>query len=205
MFIVKDGLPLVIITAIIGILIVILFRGSYWSVPGWTLIALGLFFSYFFRDPSRKIVPDDNMVLSPADGTVLEVISACDSKTVRIFLSVFNVHLQRSPVAGSVKNVEYKPGKFLPAMDKEAHVINEQNIITIQSKKGVFTVHQIAGILARRVVSWVKPGDALEQGNKIGFIKFGSQVDLEMPASAEVKVKTGDKVRAGITVIAQLR
>jgi phosphatidylserine decarboxylase len=167
------------------------------------VIAAGLFFAYFFRDPIRRVIRDDSRILSPADGTVLEISGAQGGRVIRIFLSVFNVHLQRAPVSGTIRNVEYKPGKFLPAMKPEAHVENEQNIITLQSAKGNFEVRQIAGILARRVVSWVKAGQQVEQGQQIGFIKFGSQVDLTVPASAIIKVKTGDKVRGGLTILAE--
>jgi phosphatidylserine decarboxylase len=203
MFLVKDGLPFVFITEIIGIAVVALARGSFWSAPGWLLVALGLFFAWFFRDPARKINAGAGKVISPADGTVMEVAGAEGGTVIRIFLSVFNVHLQRAPVAGTVKDVEYRPGKFLPAMKPGAHVENEQNIITIQSDKGGFEVRQIAGILARRVVSWVKAGQKVEQGQKIGFIKFSSQVDLTVPAGARVRVKAGDKVRGGLTVLAE--
>jgi phosphatidylserine decarboxylase len=114
------------------------------------------------------------------------------------------VHLQRSPVNGTVTDVTHKNGKFLAAWDKRAHIENEQNIFTIQGKSGTYTVRQIAGLVARRCVSWAKAGDTLKAGDKIGMIKFSSQVDLHMPKSAAVKVKPGDKTRAGITVMAQL-
>lgn len=205
MLIVKEGLPLVIAAAVIGIIVVVLTRGTFWSIPGWVSIVLAIFFAYFFRDPVRQINSGSGLILSPADGTVLEVTQGGGVKTVRIFLSVFNVHLQRAPFPGKITNVEYRPGKFLPAMEKEAHVVNEQNIITMQTEKGNFKIFQIAGILARRVVSWVKPGDAVGQGQKIGFIKFGSQVDIEMPGGAEIKVKPGEKVTAGRTVIAEIK
>lgn len=205
MFIVEDGLPYVIVTLLLGAVVLFIARGSYWAIPGWLIIVIGLFFAYFFRDPVRKINADEHAVLSPADGTVLEVINKPEGKAVRIFLSVFNVHSQRAPVDGKITNVEYKPGKFLPAMEKDAHIVNEQNKISIESKKGSYKVYQIAGILARRVVSWVKAGDEVKQGQKIGFIKFGSQVDIEMPASATIQVKEGEKVRAGITVLAEIK
>jgi len=110
--------------------------------------------------------------------------------------------LQRSPVSGAVIDVTHKDGKFLAAWDPRAHMENEQNIFRIQSKDGIYTVRQIAGLVARRCVSWVKSGDTLKSGDKIGMIKFSSQVDLYMPKSTEIKVKPGDKVKAGITTIA---
>lgn len=207
MLFVADGLPYILGAEILGIAVIVLARGSFWSAPGWLLVVLGLFFAWFFRDPARKLNLGADKVISPADGTVMQVepAAAGSGTVVRIFLSVFNVHLQRSPVAGTVRNVEYRPGRFLPAMEPRAHVENEQNIITIQADKGEYEVRQIAGILARRVVSWAKAGQKVEQGQKIGFIKFGSQVDLTVPAGAKVRVKPGDRVRGGLTVIAEIK
>lgn len=206
MFLVKDGVAHVLPALAAGALILAFSRNPYLAALGALLLAAGLFFAYFFRDPARRVVKNDSHILSPADGTVLEVSPAAagqGGQVIRIFLSVFNVHLQRAPVSGTIVDVEYRPGKFLPAMKPEAHVENEQNIITLRSAKGNFEVRQIAGILARRVVSWVRAGQQVEQGQQIGFIKFGSQVDLTVPASARIKVKTGDKVRGGLTVLAE--
>ncbi|MHB9155318.1 MAG: phosphatidylserine decarboxylase [Endomicrobiales bacterium] len=200
MFMVKEGLPFVLVPGIIGVLFLSFSRNSVFMVLGGVLIALALFCAFFFRDPSRAVPQGEGLVLSPCDGTVMEVLEEGNAKVVRVFLSVLNVHLQRSPVSGVVKSVEYRPGKFLPAMKSEAHIVNEQNVITIASPDGEFVVKQIAGILARRVVSRVKPGEALERGQKIGLIKFGSQVDLELPLSSEIRVKAGDTVVAGETV-----
>jgi phosphatidylserine decarboxylase len=116
-----------------------------------------------------------------------------------------DVHLQRSPIAGKVTNVEYKPGKFLKAMEPQAHIVNEQNLITIENENGAYIVKQVAGILARRCVSWVKAGDELKAGDKIGVIKFSSQVDLHMPKNADIQVKKDDKVVSGVTVFAVLK
>jgi phosphatidylserine decarboxylase len=124
---------------------------------------------------------------------------------IRVFLSIFNVQLQRAPIAGVVKSVEHKDGKFLMAMHPEAHLVNEQNIITIESDCGVFTVVQIAGFLARRCVARVISGDVLKQGDKIGLIKFSSQVDLHLPKNVQIKVKKGDKVMSGVTVFGEIK
>ena len=166
------------------------------------LIIFGLFCIYFFRDPKVKITEGDGIILSPCNGTVMEIAEEADEKIIRVFLSILSVHLQRSPVSGTVVSVEHKNGKFLAAWDPRAHVENEQNIFTIQGQDGVFIVRQIAGLVARRCVSWVKTGDVLKAGDKIGMIKFSSQVDLHIPKQFEIKVKNGDKVRAGITVTA---
>lgn len=205
MFIAKEGFPFIVTPLVLGV--VFLFFGRVWafSSAGAVLIFAGLFCGYFFRDPARNIPKEENLVLSPCDGTVLEVSDENNRKTVRVFLSILNVHLQRAPVSGRIRNVEYRPGKFLPAMKKEAHQVNEQNVITIETKNGDFVVKQIAGILARRVVSWVKPGDIVASGQKIGLIKFGSQVDLELPPNVEIKVKPGDKVAAGETIFGEYK
>ena len=120
------------------------------------------------------------------------------------FLEI-HVHLQRSPISGVVKSVEYKPGKFLKAHLPEAYIENEQNVITIENESGTYVVKQIAGILARRCVSWVKPGDVIKQGDKIGVIKFSSQVDLLMPTGYDVRVKVGDKVTSGLSILALIK
>ncbi|MCX5781242.1 MAG: phosphatidylserine decarboxylase [Elusimicrobia bacterium] len=200
MSVVKEGLFLIIIPLVLGFFFLFIIKEL-----GIILIILALFFAYFFRDPAREIVKSRDEILSPCDGTVMEVTEDDNFKIVRVFLSVFSVHLQRSPVEGSVADVQYNPGKFLPAMDPKAHELNENNIITIDSPKGRFKVKQIAGILARRVVSWVKPKDNLAQGQKIGFIKFGSQVDLFTPKNVNLNVKVGDKVFGGKTVFGKFK
>lgn len=181
--------------------------GRFWAVfYAFAFINLlkAAFFMYFFRDPARNVIIDDGVVLSPADGTVFDIVQSGDEKTIRIFLSVFNVHLQRSPVAGTIKNIEHKIGKFYPAMRPDAHIFNKQNIITIETPKGeIFKVHQIVGILARRLVLWVKSNQPINQGDKIGMIKFGSQVDISMPKNYTITVKPKDKVFGGLTVLAK--
>ena len=168
---------------------------------GIVLIIFALFCVFFFRDPKIEITKGENIILSPCNGTVMELEEKNNEKVIRVFLSIFSVHLQRSPAAGTVTGVTHQDGKFLMAWDPRAQSENEQNIITIQAEDGVYTVRQIAGFLARRCVSWVKPGDVLEAGDKIGMIKFSSQVDLHLPVHAVISVKPGDKVRAGITVM----
>lgn len=192
------GLALVIVSQFAGIKPVSVTCASLGSV----FIIFALFCAFFFRDPKIEITRGDGIVLSPCNGTVMEVAEEGNEKVIRVFLSIFSVHLQRSPVSGTVIDVQHKNGKFLAAWDKRAHIENERNIFTIQGKDGVYTVLQIAGLVARRCVSWVKPGDALEAGDKIGMIKFSSQVDLHIPENLVVKVKPGDKTKAGITVMA---
>ncbi|MDR0399091.1 MAG: phosphatidylserine decarboxylase [Endomicrobium sp.] len=204
MQIVKEGYPFILIPLILGIVLLVSGFGKFASLAGVLCILDSLFCLYFFRDPKIEITQGENLILSPCNGTVLEVSENETEKVVRVFLSVLDVHLQRSPIAGKVLSVEHKPGKFLKAMDPEAHIVNEQNVITIENENGKYLVKQIAGILARRCVSWVKSGDILKLGDKIGVIKFSSQVDLHMPKNVEVKVKKGNKVVSGVTIFASI-
>ena len=181
MSIVKEGYPFIFIPLIAGLALILF---------GFCLISF--IFGIVF-------------VLSPCNGTVLEVSENDSEKVIRVFLSVLDVHLQRAPIYGKVESVKHQAGKFLKAMDPQAHIVNEQNIIVIRNDRGVFIVKQIAGILARRCVAWVKAGDEIKIGDKIGVIKFSSQVDLHFPKNVEVKVKTGDKVVSGVSVFGEIR
>ena len=213
--ILKEGAPFILIPLIVGIAIIVIprvFCIEYCRpviilqiITGLVLIIFALFCTFFFRNPKIKITNGENVVLSPCNGTVLEIEETENEKIIRTFLSIFNVHLQRSPVSGIVKSVEHKDGKYFAAWNPNAHKLNEQNIITIESDAGTFIVRQIAGFLARRCVSRVKDGDLLKAGNMIGLIKFSSQVDLHLPKNIEIKVKQGDKVRAGITIMGELK
>jgi phosphatidylserine decarboxylase len=204
MKIVKEGYVFIIST--FGVSLILFFSnvGIITNILGFLFLLVSLFCLYFFRDPNIEITKGDGLILSPCNGTVLEVSENDVQKVVRVFLSVLDVHLQRSPIAGKVVSVEHKPGKFLKAMEPQAHIVNEQNIITIENENGKYLIKQIAGILARRCVSWVKPGDILKAGDKIGVIKFSSQVDIHMPRNVDVKVKFGEKVVAGVTIFATL-
>lgn len=167
-----------------------------------------LFVIYFFRDPVRKIVFNDKMILSPADGTVMEIrkidhedyIDGSALKVI-IFLSLFNVHVNRSPISGKVAFVKYRPGKYIPAFKSHASDLNEMNSIGIENDKIKLIVNQITGFIARRIICWSKVGDNLTQGEKFGLIKFGSCTEIIIPSNAEIKVKQGDSVKGGITVI----
>jgi len=180
---------------------------------------------YFFRDPARVIPLGEKLILSPADGKIMEIVEGKDPMTtepvwiLRIFLSVFEPHLQRSPVAGKIRAIRYKTGKFLDARDPQAAFENEQNRIEIEPSpptplpggeggrkpgEGIIVVTQIAGLIARRIVCWVKEGQSIQAGERMGLIRFGSQVDMVFLKSAKLRVKTGDFVTAGDTVIAEI-
>ncbi|MDR0956737.1 MAG: phosphatidylserine decarboxylase [Endomicrobium sp.] len=204
MQIVKEGYPFIIIPLVLGLMLLIFRLNKMLNIIGILCVVISLFCIYFFRDPKIYVTKGDGLVLSPCNGRILEISENEEEKVIRVFLSVFDVHLQRSPVCGKVINIEHKNGKFLKAMDSEAHMLNEQNIITIENKNGQYIVKQIAGILARRCVTWVKVGDVLNVGDKIGMIKFSSQVDLHLPKNISIKVKRGDRVISGVTIFANL-
>jgi phosphatidylserine decarboxylase len=177
--------------------------------PLWTLVPLlfALFFLWFFRDPERSIPDQPGLIVSPADGKVTDVSSTqFDGRPyirISIFLSVLDVHVNRSPIAGVIKDVVYKPGKFVNAMAPASAEDNEQSIITVEGQGMTLVFKQIAGLLARRIVFNHKPGDTLTRGQRVGLIKFGSRTDVIFPASAAVSVKVGDHVKGGATVLAQ--
>jgi phosphatidylserine decarboxylase len=213
MKILKEGIPSICVSFCTGLVFTIvpkiLFPANtlllciFFGV-GIIFLLFAFFCLYFFRFPYVKIGSDPDVVLSPCTGTVMEIHNNRNEKVIRVFLSIFDVHLQRAPVCGIIKNVEHKNGRFLMAMKPEAHSVNEQNIITIEHKAGVFVVRQIAGFVARRCIAQVKTGDRIESAQKIGLIKFGSQVDLHVPLSVEITVKAHDKVKCGITVVGRL-
>jgi len=202
---VRDGylyaLPLIAAGALLGWL----------TRPVWAIIPclLAFFFLWFFRDPERAIPQEAGAVVSPGDGTVTDVstVAVGSQKQTRlsIFLSVFDVHVNRSPIAGVVREVRYQRGQFLNAMNTVSADKNEQNIVTMEGDGHTVVFKQIAGLLARRIVFHPKIGDRLERGQRVGLIKFGSRVDVVLDASARVNVKIGDRVKGGATVLAYVQ
>jgi phosphatidylserine decarboxylase len=197
------GLP----PLILGTLLVALGRG--WvQGAGIVLVFLGLFVFSFFRDPDRVVPNEPGLVVAPADGRVVvlkdEAESGRPGKRISIFLAIWNVHVNRAPAAGKITQLDYKPGKFLAAWDANASLQNEQNVFRQTTDFGEILYKQIAGWVARRVVSWKKAGDHVARGERIGLVRFGSRVDLWLPAEAEVAVKVGDNVKGGSSVVARL-
>ena len=179
-------------------------------VGWWVLTGLGLLLTagvaLFFRDPERIIPQTRGTIVSPADGRVMEIVAEDpQTRRISIFLSVLDVHINRAPYGGTVRTVVYTPGKFLAAYRPEASHLNEANTVTIEDHGKTFIVKQIAGVLARRIVCRVRPGDVLEKGQRYGLIRFGSRTDLLLPAAAEVVVQVGDVVRGGETILAFLK
>jgi len=178
-----------------------------WALTALPLV-LAIFFLWFFRDPQRTIPTGPGEIVSPGDGIVTEadwIETAAGSRLrLSIFLNVFDVHVNRAPVAGTVKVVEHREGSFLNAMKPESGIMNEQTIVVINAGNYEVSYKQMAGLLARRIVCTVKVGDRLERGQRVGMIKFGSRVDVLVPADAVPRVKTGERVRGGSTVLAVL-
>jgi phosphatidylserine decarboxylase len=178
---------------------------GWWSVAGLGLI-LTVGVGLFFRDPERIVPQSPEAIVSPADGRVMEIVTEhAQTRRMSIFLSVWDVHINRAPYGGTVQNVVYTPGAFLAAYRQEASLVNEANTVTIAGQGQEFIVKQIAGVLARRIVCRVRPGDTLEKGQRYGLIRFGSRTDILLPATAEIAVQVGDTVRGGETVLAFLK
>jgi len=204
--VIRDGIPFVFIPLAAAVLAAVT---GYWyiAVP---LFLLALFMAYFFRDPERISPTDEDIVIAPADGRVTKVAQAVPNdsnspKVVSIFLSPFDVHINRAPIAGEIVDVVYTKGRFLIATREEASVVNEQNALTIRGERMTVVCKQIAGVLARRIVCWKQKGEQVNLGERFGLIKFSSRTDLVLPPEVEISVRIGDRVRGGVTVIGRLR
>jgi phosphatidylserine decarboxylase len=192
--------PLLLAAALIGWLATPL-----WAVPA---VLLAAFFLWFFRDPERAVPDAVGALVSPADGKVTAIspvtLNGVSSLRISIFLNVFNVHVNRSPIAGIIREVRYQRGKFVNAMNAASAEQNEQNVVTVEGEGQVVVFKQIAGLLARRIVFTRKVGDRVERGERVGLIKFGSRVDILLDPSAAVAVKVGDHVKGGSSVLAHM-
>ena len=198
---VKEGIPFILVPATAAIVFAI---AQFWVIAAALLLLTG-FMLYFFRDPERVVPEDDSLIVSAADGRVTRIESNAENKLVSVFLSPLDVHINRSPIAGTITNVTYVKGKKMPATSDSASLVNERNSLVIEGKHVTVTCTQIAGIVARRIVCWFKAGDNLERGQRFGLIKFGSRTDLLMPPDVEIAVKIGDRVRGGETIIARVK
>jgi phosphatidylserine decarboxylase len=177
------------------------------QIAAFLLLGLGTFILYFFRDPERSIPGDEADVVSPADGRVLEVVDELQGdrpgRRITIFLAIWNVHVNRTPLAGRISKIEYRPGRFHMAMKKAASSENEQNVIYLETSRGQIVFKQIAGLIARRVILWKKAGEQVKRGERIGIVRFGSRMDLWLPPDAVIKVKPGDHVAGGSSILAR--
>lgn len=178
----------------------------HWRVAASVFLFLALFVFSFFRNPDRVIPSDPGAIVAPGDGRVVVVQDedylGKPGKRVSIFLAVWNVHVNRAPEAGRITKMEYRPGKFVAAMRANASAENEQNIFTLSTGAGELVFKQIAGLIARRVVSWKKVGDVVARGERIGLVRFGSRVDLWIPQQAQILVKVGQHVKGGSSILA---
>jgi phosphatidylserine decarboxylase len=193
------GLPLLVLGAAAYL--------AQWTILAVVLVLLALFVFSFFRDPERVIPAEPGAIVSPGDGRVVVVTDEEDAgrpgKRISIFLAVWNVHVNRAPAAGVITRMEYRPGKFLAAMRELASMENEQNVFTLSTDAGEMVFKQIAGLIARRVVSWKQEGERVARGERIGLVRFGSRVDVWLPKDSEILVRVGENVKGGSSVLAR--
>ena len=175
-----------------------------WGLVALVFLLLALFVGYFFRNPEREVPSDPDLIVSPADGRVIRITPESGLTRLSIFLSVFDVHVNRAPIAGRLVQQTYRSGRFHLAFDDRASIENEQLVLTIKDDRRI-TFSLIAGIVARRIIPWKKEGDVVAKGDRIALIRFGSRVDVELPEDCELAVEKGDRVRAGSSVIARWR
>ncbi|HEY3135278.1 MAG TPA: phosphatidylserine decarboxylase family protein [Blastocatellia bacterium] len=202
----REGIPFIILFLVPGLV----FAALGWLIAAALCLILAAFMAFFFRDPERQCPVDDRLVVSPADGRVvaatpLDERSEKSPTQISIFLSPLDVHINRSPIAGEIVDVAYKPGAFHIASRDIASVENEQNVVTIRGERFTVVVRQIAGVIARRIVLWKKKGDRVALGERIGLMKFSSRMDIILPSEVDVLVSKGDKVIGGVTVLGRLK
>ena len=207
----KEGLSFILPVSIFSLVLFLLFvwLGNIISLLGAIIFFIfGMFFLFFFRDPERKVPEGENLILAPADGKII-LIKPCDNlefmsgggTLVSVFMSLFDVHVNRVPISGVVKYFKYNPGKFLPAFKDKASSENEQTELGLENEHGKVVLKQIAGIMARRIICKLKQGELVKAGDRFGMIKFGSRLDLFLPENVQIKIKLNHKVRAGETII----
>ena len=205
--VIKEGYPFIFFAAFFTLIMAVL-HITVAAIGGLGLTALVL---YFFRDPNRIVPTDPRLVVAPADGFVIEISESSPPETedvkvpcrkISIFMTVFDVHVNRAPCSGSIIKVSHRPGKFISAQKPSASIQNERNTVVLETPKGERVVLvQVAGLIARRIVFWLREGDTVQKGERIGMIRFGSRVDLYVPADWNIKVSRGQRVKAGETVI----
>lgn len=200
----REGYPFILAALVLAVIA--------WFITPWLEILFGplaVFVVAFFRDPERVIPADENSIVSPADGMVIKVETVADGRILKkevlrvcIFMNVFNVHVNRAPASGVVTDVIYNPGRFFNASLDKASLLNEQNAVVMKAENGeTFAFNQIAGLIARRIVCHARPAMRLSRGERFGLIRFGSRVDVYLPAGSKAAVRVGDKVRAGSSIL----
>ncbi len=205
----KEALPFILPPAALAILFFLINL----PIVGLVLAALTLFIAYFFRNPSRTAPDIEGAAVAPADGKIIEVTKETENNLlggegvkVSIFMSVLNVHINRMPMGGKITDILYKKGDFKPAFDHESSGKNEQNALIVQLDDGrQLAIVQVAGVIARRIVCWIRKGDMLQRGQRFGFIRFGSRIDCYFPVNFKVDVSPGQHVRGGETILGYIR
>ncbi len=191
--------------------LLLLAAAVYFIHPAMAVVPMGLagFVAYFFRNPERAIPNSKNIIVSPADGKVVKIVRLPEGEVnpggygISVFLNIFDVHVNRAPINGVVESLEYRHGLFKVAYDEEASRVNEQNVIRMRGQGIELTVKQVAGLIARRVICWKRPGESLERGELFGLIRFGSRVDILLPKRVKVLVKVGDRVKGGSSILGE--
>ena len=194
----REGIPFVLVPVLIALVFGVV---GLWAVAV-VFAAVAAFMVFFFRDPERLVPAGEGLIVAAADGRVTRIDESPEGKLVSIFLSPLDVHINRSPISGTITRMSYTVGRKMPATTNDASFLNERNSLVIEGKDITVTCTQIAGILARRIVCWPREGDTLARGQRFGLIKFSSRTDILMPSSVELQVSVGDRVRGGETVIA---
>lgn len=204
-----DGIPYAVVSGFVTILLY-LFD---WTIPAILFSVLTLFIIWFFRNPERRVPGGNNVVISPADGKIIDISEGVEGRILKkkmvrisIFMNIFNVHVNRIPCSGKISGIFYNHGKFISANRDKASLENEQNAVLLETSNGDKILFvQIAGLIARRIVCWLKKGDNVEKGQRFGLIKFGSRIDVYLPDGVDIKVSLGEKVKAGESVLAFLK
>ncbi len=204
-----EGIPFVVIAGIIAVL----FYAAGLIIPAVLFTLVTLFVVWFFRNPERTVPPGDNNVISPADGKIIDIREVDETRILKkkmlkisIFMNLFNVHVNRSPCTGKVVDILYNPGKFVSANLDKASLENEQNAVVLETPAGEKIIFiQIAGLIARRIVCWLREGQYVKRGERFGLIRFGSRVDVYLPVGTDVRVSLGDKVKAGESILARMK
>lgn len=201
----REGLPYILLPALLAIVLLVV---GYWPVA-LVFLALAGFMAFFFRDPKRVAPSEPGVIVAPADGRVTRVVPLDPTNenspmVVSIFLSPLDVHINRCPIGGTIKDVTYTHGKFLMATKEAASLVNEQNALTIRGEEVTVVCKQIAGVLARRIICWKRAGDVVALGERFGLIKFSSRTDLILPPNVQLEVREGMRVKGAATVIGRV-
>lgn len=209
----KDGYKFIVYTGLVFLILLIVsirFDFILFTIITWIVGFIFVFNFFFLRDPERKTPEGDGLILSPADGTIIKIAKVDEpvyfngkAQLISVFMSVFNVHVNRIPISGDVEHVDYKTGQYLAAFADKATDINEQSMIGIKGKNGRVYFKQIAGLLARRIVYHIQKGDIVSMGERFGLIRYGSRLDVYVPLSAKINVELKQKVKSGITILAE--